>query len=410
MESAPSSRLTGPHGHPVRVGRSPFRHIAPVLAVLGLALLLGCHGTGPTAPAGAPRQAPPRSFPVGIYGVPGVEDLRAVHSAGFSLVMGGLDPAYMDEAARLGLQVVATPGSSAGPGFDPAKVREAVRRWDRHPALAGWYLVDEPDLNGVPVEEVERAHETVRAAGGRKPTSLVVYRGWNLAKFHSADVLMVDFYPVGWIPVAAFFQHMRHGTTAARVGGRKFHAVIQAMDWGAYREVFPFPPPFHPRPPTEDELRSMTWGARLLGADAVLYYPYRDGHWEMPRHPETWASLTRVVQEVRQWEPIFAAPAADRPIPRFEPLNDRRNEALEPAVLWSVHRVAQGNGFVAPGDYWILVNTTERTQQLALPETRWWGLRLGDVRAGREVEVEADGWMTPLPPFEVRILGPLPPP
>ena len=72
--------------------------------------------------------------------------------------------------------------------------------------------------------------------------------------------------------------------------------------------------------------------------------------------------------------------------------------------------MAQGNGFVAPGDYWILVNTTERTQQLALPETRWWGLRLGDVRAGREVEVEADGWMTPLPPFEVRILGPLPPP
>ncbi|MFM7803165.1 MAG: hypothetical protein ACKPGK_01540, partial [Verrucomicrobiota bacterium] len=207
-----------------------------------------------------------------------------------------------------------------------------------------------------------------------------------------------------------FFQHMRHGATAARVGGRQFHAVIQAMDWGVYHEVFPFPPPFDPRPPTEDELRSMTWGARLLGADAVFFYPYRDGHWEMPRHPETWAALTRVVQEVRRWEPIFAAPAVDRPIPRLEPLGDRRNEALEAAVFGSVHRVAQGNGFVTPGDYWILVNTTGRTQPLALPETRWWGLRLGDVRAGREVDLEVDGWMSPMSPFEVRILGPLPPP
>ncbi len=179
--------------------------------------------------------------------------------------MGGLDPAYMDAAARLGLGVIASPGSSAGSAFDAAKVRETVRRWDRHPALAGWYLIDEPDLNEVPVEQVELAQDTVKAAGAKKPTALVVFRGWNLAKFHTADLLMVDFYPVGWIPVPAFFQHMRHGVTAARVGGKQFYAVIQAMDWAAYEAVFPFPPPFAPRPPTEAELRSMTWGCSSSG-------------------------------------------------------------------------------------------------------------------------------------------------
>lgn len=362
----------------------------------------------PQAKGPSANRAASKPFPLGIYGVPGVADLQVVHASGFSLVMGGLDPAYMDAAARLGVGVIAAPGSSAGKGFDAKRVRETVRRWDRHPALSGWYLIDEPDLNEVPAEQVEQAHNAVRLAGGQKPTALVVARGWNLAKFHTADLLMVDFYPVGWIPVPAFFQHMRHGATAARAGGKQFYAVIQSMDWGAYRTEY-FPPPFSPRPPTEEELRSMTWGARIIGADAVVYYPYRDGNWEMPRHPETWKALTNVVQEVRRWEPIFAAPATSQRPPRSEMMTDRRNEALEPPILWSVNSVRQGNGFVAAGDYWVLVNTTERIQQIRLTDETWWNVRMPDVRHDDEVAVDADGWMPALAPFEVRILGPLSP-
>lgn len=379
-----------------------------IASILFAMLLCGCVAVTRPGVSQGERSSRPAPFPIGVYGVPGVADLQAVHAAGFSLVMGGLDPEYMDAAARLGLGVIASPGSSAGPGFDAAKVRQTIGRWDRHPALAGWYLIDEPDLNEVPAEQVEMAHDTVKSAGAQKPTALVVARGWNLAKFHSADVLMVDFYPVGWIPVPAFFQHMRHGATAARVGGRKFYAVIQSMDWGAYQASEPFPPPFSPRPPTEEELRSMTWGARILGADGVLYYPYRDGTWEMPRHPETWKALTRVVDEVRRWEPVFAATATSQRPPRSEMMTDRRNEALEPPVLWSLNRVERGNGFVVPGDYWILVNTTERIQQLRLTDAQWSDVRLPDLRTGEETAVDADGWMPALSPFEVRILGPVP--
>lgn len=75
----------------------------------------------------------------------------------------------MDAAARLGLGVIASPGSSAGSSFDAAKVRETVRRWDRHPALSGWYLIDEPDLNEVPAEQVALARDTVKSAGAQNP-------------------------------------------------------------------------------------------------------------------------------------------------------------------------------------------------------------------------------------------------
>jgi hypothetical protein len=152
----------------------------------------------------------------------------------------------------------------------------------------------------------------------------------------------------------------------------------------------------------------MTWGARLLGADGVVYYPYRDGTWEMHRHPDTWKALTNVVQEIRRWEPIFAAPATSKRPPRSEMMTDRRNEALEPPILWSAKTVERGNGFVVPGDYWVLVNTTERLQQLRLTDTTWLEVRLPEVRTGDEMEVDADGWMPALAPFEVRILGPIP--
>jgi hypothetical protein len=89
-------------------------------------------------------------------------------------------------------------------------------------------------------------------------------------------------------------------------------------------------------------------------------------------------------------------------------MTDRRNEALEPPIIWSVNTVERGNGFVVPGDYWVLVNTTERLQQLRLTDAKWAEVRLPDVRAGEELAVDADGWMPALASFEVRILGPIP--
>jgi hypothetical protein len=74
-----------------------------------------------------------------------------------------------------------------------------------------------------------------------------------------------------------------------------------------------------------------------------------------------------------------------------------------------VNSVRQGNGFVAAGDYWVLVNTTERIQQIRLTDETWWNVRMPDVRHDDEVAVDADGWMPALAPFEVRILGPLSP-
>jgi len=377
--------------HPMRAGLIP--------CLLWLPLLVGC----------ARRPSP--QFPIGIYAPGSTNALPILSSAGFSHVTGPATRPFLDAARNAGIQVLASPGTTAGPGFKPSVARSTVRSLDRHPALWAWYLSDEPDLNGLSAEEVRQVHSAVRHAGARKPTALVVYRGPSLATFHSADILMVDRYPVGWQPLAAFFQHMQHGAVAAGVSGRPFIAVIQAFNWAAYADVHPFPEPITSRPPSESELRAMAWGARLIGANGLFFYPYADGRWRMTEHPETWRALTHVVREIRDRSALFTAPRAGLP-PKAELLDPSRrfNEVLEPALLWSVVQVETASPTIPAGTYWILVNTTGESHQIRLREPAWAGVVLHDLDRTEPRKVDADGWMEAIHPYEVRLLGPLPDP
>src|ERR1041385_7985306 len=85
-------------------------------SLLGLCLLMFTTGC----------QHPTRSFfPIGIYNVP-KPDFPAVHQAGFNLVTGPAERSYLDSAGQLGLKVLASPGTSAGPKFDAQVARRVV--------------------------------------------------------------------------------------------------------------------------------------------------------------------------------------------------------------------------------------------------------------------------------------------
>ncbi len=371
------------------------------LILVALALFTGCLHRRPAAVH--------RSVPIGIYSPGSTSNLPILRQAGFSHVRGSANREFLDAAQSAGLGVLANPGTSAGVGFNPAAVRTSVRLWDRHPALWAWYLSDEPDLNEVSPAEVSLVRRTLLAAGSRRPSALVVYRGPSLATHHDADILMVDRYPVGWQPLAAFFQHMRHGAVAAGVGHRSFIAVIQSFDWSVYSDIHPFPEPITPRPPTTRELRCMAWGARVIGADGLFFYCFDDGRWRIREHPETWEGLCQVVREIRDREPLFTAPRWGLP-PRSENLEPSRrfNEAIEPSVIWSAVRVSPGAPGIPPGTYWIQVNTTAEFHQLRIRDAGWAGVALHDLDRDTLRQIDADGWMEPLSPYEVRLMGPIP--
>jgi hypothetical protein len=303
------------------------------------------------------RPATQSFYPLGIYAVNSTNDFATVKSAGFNLIVDHANQIRLDAAQAAGLRVLATPNTQAGPKFNPNAVRQAVKAWDRHPALWAWYLVDEPDLNQISPGQVIQAHRCVKNAGACKPTALVLYQGYEALHYGNlADITMIDRYPVPWLPLANFGQHIN----LTRLGlkrNKPLIAVIQAFDWKSCPEMLPGETNL--RPPTGAEMRCMTYEALARGATGLFYFAFDTGNWKIREHPETWAALQSVVKEVKERQPLFEAQ------PQWWPKNHRFgdparrfNAALESSISSTLLRVSAGNAIVPAGDYILAVNNT----------------------------------------------------
>ena len=366
--------------------------LAAALLALGTA---GCRVTRPDA------------YPIGLYSVGSVTNLAEIADAGFSLVTGPARRGFLDAAKANGIGVMASPGSTAGAHFNAAKVRSTVAKLDGHPALWSWYLIDEPDMHSVSPEKVKAAHRFVKRLGATKPTSLVLYQG-DSAKWYGdiADITMVDRYPVPWLPLANFSQHI-HKTRLATNAERPLIAVIQSFDWTAHQSMLPGEENL--RPPTERELRSMTYSSLARGANGIFYYSYADMRLKERKYPELWESLKRVVGEVRRREALFAAEHVWWPkAHHFENQDTRFNAALEASVQSVLLQVKRGDGLLPPGHYILAVNTTSlpHTYRFRLPwETTG---QVPVLEEGRHATTDGSWVVDRYAPFAVHVYGPLP--
>jgi hypothetical protein len=100
-------------------------------------------------PLSARNQTARSIYPLGIYAVNSTNDFALFRAAGFNLITGPADKSFLDAAEAAGLKVLASPGTSAGPGFDLEAATKTVTACDGHSALWAWYLVDEPDLQEI---------------------------------------------------------------------------------------------------------------------------------------------------------------------------------------------------------------------------------------------------------------------
>jgi hypothetical protein len=353
------------------------------------------------------RVARPGAYPIGLYSVGSETNLAEIADAGFSLVAGPAKRGFLDAAKANGIGVMASPGSSAGEHFNAAKVRSTVAKLDRHPALWSWYLIDEPDMHQVSPERVEETHRFVKRLGATKPTSLVLYRG-DSAKWYGdiADITMIDRYPVPWLPLANFSQHI-HKTRLATDAGRPVIAVIQSFDWTAHQSMLPGEENL--RPPTELELRSMTYSALARGANGIFYFSYADMRLKERKYPELWEALKRVVKEVRRREALFAAEHVWWPkAHHFENQDTRFNAALEASVQSVLLRVKRGDELLPPGQYILAVNTTPQphTYRFRLP----WKIsgQVPVLEEGRHATTDGSWVVDQFAPFAVHVYGPLP--
>ncbi len=348
----------------------------------------------------------PLNYRIGIYGVPSTNSFPVLAETGFNTVVGSASTGYLDAAQKNGLKVLAAPGSQAGPNFDPLAAQSAVRKFDRHPALWSWYLVDEPDLNQISPDAVREANSTVKKAGAIKPTSLVLYKGSEALHYANiADITMIDRYPIAWQPLAAFSQHV--GMVRLALGPKKpLMAVIQAFDWSYFPELVPGETNL--RAPTFAELRCMTYLALAERANGLFYYAYDSGGWKMEEQPDSWNNLKKVVKEVRERLPLFEG----EPIwwaheQKFEDGFKGWNEVGQSSIKLSLLRVKKSNQHISAGDYILAVNNMDKmisARFTAPPELK---SDLDVFEENRMVNISG-GWVRDtFEPYAVHIYGPL---
>lgn len=347
-------------------------------------------------------------YPVGIYTRGDTNVLGTLGDSGFNTVVGPATIAFLDAARAAGLKVLATPVESQGSGTrTPGATSPA--RLDCHPALWAWYLFDEPDRLGIPPEQVSKELRALRASGARKPTALVLFKGSEALHYgRIADVTMVDRYPIPWLPLANFGQHVQMARLA--LGPEKpLIAVVQAFDWAYHRDALGLET--ETRPPTRSELRCMTYCALAERANGLFYFTYDDGHWKMAEHAETWVALQAVVAEVNERRPLFEARHLWWPKQhRFTDSRHGFNEALQSSITSVLLRVDRGSDRVPEGDYVLAVNNTDREHIYGFTSPRR-GMAEAPVFDEDRVVSCRQGWMTDsFAPYAVHLYGPLPSP
>jgi hypothetical protein len=349
-------------------------------------------------------QSPSRKavFPIGIFGASEPADLREVRAAGFNWVVGSARPDFLEAAAREGLVVLAQPDGLGDTGILAA---------DRHPALRSWYVADEPDMARLPPATVRAGIRELRRAGARKPTVLTLWGGREADHYgRLTDWLMIDRYPIPWMPLADFPKHLRLGRYAAGPG-RPLIPVLQAFDWKAFPKSFPPRPGL--RAPDHAELRAMAFLALLEGARGLMFYTYRSGEdrsWDLQQHPETWDAVLRVVREVRELEPLFLGQPGWRDFDvGYSDLSDSWNEVFDPAIQAATIHVRHGSASVPAGQYLVAVNTTRREIGWRFRWRKGGPDRVEERLSGRSLAPQPVWFTDRLGAYDVRVFGPLGP-
>jgi hypothetical protein len=321
-----------------------------VLAVLVALLEAGC------------QSARPIQF--GIYSVP-EKDLGTARAMGMDFVVGPKFPDYLASAQRAGLKVIGREGKVYA-----------------HKALLGCYLSDEPDLFGTPPSSIAMEYKAAKQRS-KSPIFLNLSSGYSIELYgEHCDIVMFDWYPIGWMPIETFYSNARVARLAART--KPFFAVIQAFDWQRYPALMPASA--NNRSPTAVEIKAMAVWAAMNGASGIAFYPFNDGTTDITQYPERSKAIEEAVSLIKEHQDWFAGSRAWAPYPfNYEDRRDQYTTTAEPSI---------GARFVkmpgAPQKYWVVAaNLTDRVIR---------------VTESKRVDVDGTDGTIVFMPFEIKFL------
>lgn len=242
---------------------------------------------------------------------------------------------YLNNARENGIKVFLEPYREPVRNEDAAAVAEFVRTYKDDPAVAGWYLYDEPAANEISPQTLEISYRAIKAEDPNHPIA-VVFASSQTAKvpqyLNAMDIYMIDRYPLFYGKpefdnLHDFGQWMQQAASYA--GDKPFWPVLQG-----YGEGEDGKPQYNRRLPTAAEERYMFYTAVLAGADGLLFYGH---HWTQ----QTWVDsvLNPLIAEFREFLPVINANLVAKPLVNRADIQTvfYQNPSISKQLLIAVH-------------------------------------------------------------------------
>ena len=178
------------------------------------------------------------------------------------------------------------------------KLISQINKFKDHPSLFSWYINDE-----IPAcfnTDLRNHTLTIRELDPNHPTySVIIAFNDAIDLINTTDTLQMDIYPIDIFKIKRVYE-MQKKTRDNTLHVKAQWPVVQIMDWESY--VKDNPSYEGQRPPTEQEIRHMSWQAFVGGATGILYYSYFDLVKMNHKTPveERWKDIEKVTDEI--WE------------------------------------------------------------------------------------------------------------
>jgi hypothetical protein len=241
----------------------------------------------------------------------------------------------MDLAQAAGLKVIySVKDAYAGSGFCVPEIRSQdeerpwieahVKDFRDHPALLAWYLNDELSLDYV--DRLKDHQNWVSSLDANHPTWVVLYQVGDLAGYADTfDVIGTDPYPIpdGPVAIAGKWTDMSVGAFSGR---RPVWMVPQVFNWATYRPA----DAAGLRPPTLDEMRSMSWQCIVAGAKGLIFYSWFDIQRDtVVPFDKQWPLCKQVAAEIGDMAPVILSV---EPVPEVQFTGDT-------AIRWTTRKL-----------------------------------------------------------------------
>ncbi len=174
------------------------------------------------------------------------------------------------------------------------QLTQSVQWYAGDPAILGWNIGDEPDLEGISAAVFQQRMRDLKVIDAEHPSYTVFMRTESVEKYWPVtELVAVDPYPVPRHPLDAVYKSVASTRDALTGTASGLIAVLQGFGY-ENDPTFTLP--------SNRQVRNMFYQALVAGAKGIIFYTYQDGRFYLPDHPALCELLKSLPAEFKELE------------------------------------------------------------------------------------------------------------